>query len=1161
MISISTASQLLDFGVRIGQGKRADEQLEGAVALHNILCRHRVAYLADEVGMGKTYVALGVLALFRHFKPDFRVLVLAPRQNIQEKWIKEMKNFVAHNVKFPDFRVRAINDQSVREMVSCENLVDLVQAVTTNPDRDFFARMTSFSLATGGNENVDPEKARELRDRLREHLPWLSGEIFSLRNKQDFKDSVARAICCALPVFDLVIVDEGHNLKHGFKKNVAARNRVLALAFGHPAGNGDRRLFPNYGPRAQRVLFLSATPVEESYTQLYHQLDVFGLGNGFDDLKLDDDAVGESHKKEIVSRFLVRRVTVIESNGQPHTKNLYRREWRRGGVDIHDEPISVQDDRKRLTVALVQKKVSEILGNEKFGSSFQIGMLASFESFLETAKVKSSEEDTGNFDDTDQTDNKTSLGKIEREGVDVVNVNLLARSYRETFDGDELPHPKMDAVVKRLSRGWTTGGKTLVFVRRVASVKELKRKLDRQYDQWVLDRLVRELPEEVLPRFENVVARYKEVRKAAASSETSGLSQEAASDSEDRGGNDTFFAWFFRGDGPQGVISGANVQKRFIQRGTAYSTFFEDNYVADVLGCDPSEVTARLAVVLGKDVASMREDLRQKSCRFLRRVKKHPRADKFEAVQAAAVELLAEIPGPHQELARVVWHSRFERCAHIHHTDEAPDIGDLLQLRTFFTELRRHPELQKQLWPDPEKGDLRLRFRERQLRAQLLSATARLGHAFIDLYVMTIRRLRSIDLRQQEKEEEGQDSTELQRIIEYIELLEKQRDKPAENQSWGAYQELVETATHFDLILDVNEPEVRQKLLTETARLFGQLLGQQQPVGGMAGQINKTLVRQFRMPGYPFVLVTTDLLQEGEDLHTFCSSVQHYGISWTPSSMEQRVGRIDRVRSLTDRRLSSLKRTMTEDDKLQVYLPHLQDTVEVLQVRRILERMNTFLRLMHEGLILPRDEGSRINLNHEVAAGRREVPPVQGLLKSAFPCERHLEGDQLRLGVGPDYFEEVKKRFLRLTETPLEGLQIKWDSAVSPGRLLGTASFGSRTQSFTLILKSTDGHLLLRCSSHIGRVSTEANLEEIQDSVANKFVHIGAIITSEEKTYNLTVEEDVLLRKEDEHDAKRVAALIRRVVEQANLEEQMGLPGLDEPAHDFVTRTGKEGRA
>ena len=44
-----------------------------------------MAYLADEVGMGKTYVALGALALFRHFHPDFRVLIIAPRENIQNE--------------------------------------------------------------------------------------------------------------------------------------------------------------------------------------------------------------------------------------------------------------------------------------------------------------------------------------------------------------------------------------------------------------------------------------------------------------------------------------------------------------------------------------------------------------------------------------------------------------------------------------------------------------------------------------------------------------------------------------------------------------------------------------------------------------------------------------------------------------------------------------------------------------------------------------------------------------------------------------------------------------------------------------------------------------------------------------------------------------------
>src|ERR1017187_5761651 len=99
----------------------------------------------------------------------------------------------------------------------------------------------------------------------------------------------------------------------------------------------------------------------------------------------------------------------------------------------------------------------------------------------------------------------------------------------------------------------------------------------------------------------------------------------------------------------------------------------------------------------------------------------------------------------------------------------------------------------------------------------------------------------------------------------------------------------------------------------------------------MAGQVNHTLVSQFRMPGYPFVLISTDLLQEGEDLHTFCSSVHHYGISWTPSSMEQRIGRIDRVRSQTDRRLSGLSRELNNEEKLQVYFPRLQDTIEVVQ--------------------------------------------------------------------------------------------------------------------------------------------------------------------------------------------------------------------------------------
>src|SRR5688572_29422187 len=133
MISAATARQLLDFGgggdgapSRISKAQ-ADAQLDGAVAIHNILEQHRVAYLADEVGMGKTYVALGAFALFRHFNPTFRLLVIAPKENIQQKWTKELRNFVRNNVRFADRRVKAIHQAPARPPVICNTLLELVR--------------------------------------------------------------------------------------------------------------------------------------------------------------------------------------------------------------------------------------------------------------------------------------------------------------------------------------------------------------------------------------------------------------------------------------------------------------------------------------------------------------------------------------------------------------------------------------------------------------------------------------------------------------------------------------------------------------------------------------------------------------------------------------------------------------------------------------------------------------------------------------------------------------------------------------------------------------------------------------------------------------------------------------------------------------------------
>ena len=510
-----------------------------------------------------------------------------------------------------------------------------------------------------------------------------------------------------------------------------------------------------------------------------------------------------------------------------------------------------------------------------------------------------------------------------------------------------MPHPKMDALVESLAGTWRTGRKALVFVRRVASVTELGRKLDERYDTWLINRLRRELPAGVQRRFEQIVERYRN-EKSRVETKARRFRERVATrprgrSEVDTGGYETFFAWFFRGEGPQGIVSGATIQQRLGASGGTYGTFFKDNHVATLLGCEPGTVRWTLATALGMTEEDVGAAIHERSRLFLSRAKKWPRGKRFEAVQAATLQLLVEHPACSaavRDSARVAWEAWYRDSAlpAKDQASEAPAIEQFLEEPTFFTALRRRPELRAAIWPASTSPDPTEAFREQELRSHMLAAASRLGHSLIDLYTLAIGRLGSLKKGVQDVVEDQESAGSL--ASDYLDRLEHHMRTPLEQRDFSAFDELSEIAAHFELILDVNEPGLREASLREGPLLVARLLREQQPVGGMSGQVNQTLVRQFRMPGYPFVLVTTDVLQEGEDLHTFCSAVHHYGISWTPSSMEQRTGRIDRVRSESDRRLSGLtERSPTGDEKLQVFFPHLEDTVEVLQVQRVLDQV------------------------------------------------------------------------------------------------------------------------------------------------------------------------------------------------------------------------------
>lgn len=94
----------------------------------------------------------------------------------------------------------------------------------------------------------------------------------------------------------------------------------------------------------------------------------------------------------------------------------------------------------------------------------------------------------------------------------------------------------------------------------------------------------------------------------------------------------------------------------------------------------------------------------------------------------------------------------------------------------------------------------------------------------------------------------------------------------------------------------------------------------------------------FNTPFFPDVLVASSVLAEGVDLHLHCRHVIHHDLSWNPSDIEQRTGRVDRLGSHAER----------AKEPVDVYLPFVSETQDEKQFRVVLDRERWFQVLMGE---------------------------------------------------------------------------------------------------------------------------------------------------------------------------------------------------------------------
>ena len=108
--------------------------------------------------------------------------------------------------------------------------------------------------------------------------------------------------------------------------------------------------------------------------------------------------------------------------------------------------------------------------------------------------------------------------------------------------------------------------------------------------------------------------------------------------------------------------------------------------------------------------------------------------------------------------------------------------------------------------------------------------------------------------------------------------------------------------------------------------------------GLVASSERDRLFTGFNTPMAPQVLIVTAVGQEGIDLHRECRHVIHHDLPWNPATLEQRTGRVDRIGSKTER----LRGSGNGDCSLDVAVPYIAGTYDEHRFRVVHGRAHIF---------------------------------------------------------------------------------------------------------------------------------------------------------------------------------------------------------------------------
>lgn len=406
----------------------AAKQAEGVAHLCRLLAQRHLALLADEVGMGKTFQAIGIIRLLQQVKPDAKVLVIAPNKNICSQWKGE----------FGAFEQDHWHGNSIEPLKVADPESKLEAMIAKVKEGDHNVYFTTVHALSGLTKDSEADSKAGL---ARDNALVLKELVMGYLDQQGF---------------DLLVIDEAHYLR---TRDGGSQKVEAAKAFFGEAGT----------PLAKRVLLMTATPTHSSVKDVENILKYFAPES-----ELQNSETERSYDaEELLTKYGLRRLRLLQGvNGAHYAKQHYRKEV------AHAVSFS-ENQNAELFFGLYQRELVKQHQAKASNRQFLYGYLEGFESFGEQEHQTSQEQQNS---DQSSEHGKDAFSKAP----DTELLHSLSQEYYGCFN--QFPeHPKYKALVDQFVPSEFASSefddiKHLVFVRRIPSVRELTKRVNTRYD-------------------------------------------------------------------------------------------------------------------------------------------------------------------------------------------------------------------------------------------------------------------------------------------------------------------------------------------------------------------------------------------------------------------------------------------------------------------------------------------------------------------------------------------------------------------------------------------------------------------------------------------------------------------------------------------------------